>query len=143
MFRRSAFQALSMVALTCGSACARNSVKPSLTLDGQWGGEHVVLTSSESATHVEFDCAHGDLSSQIKTDSQRRFNLAGTFVREHGGPVRQAENIDSHPASYEGSVSADTMTLAVRLMDSNESIGTFNLTRGAAGHVVKCLQLTR
>jgi len=101
------------------------------------------LTSSESATHVEFDCAYGDLSSQIKTGSQRRFNLAGTFVREHGGPVRQAENIDSHPASYEGSVSADTMTLAVRLMDSNESIGTFNLTRGAAGHVVKCLQLTR
>jgi hypothetical protein len=140
MFRGSAFQVLSMVALTCGAACARNAVRPSLTLDGQWGGEHVVLTSSESATHLEFDCAHGDLSSRIKTDSQHRFNLAGTFVRERGGPVRRDAAVDSHSASYEGSVLADTMTLTVRLTDSGEPIGTFTLEHGVAGRLVKCRQ---
>ena len=31
------------------------------------------------------------------------------------------------------------MTLSVRLVDSNQDVGTFTLTRGAAGRVVKCL----
>lgn len=132
-----------MVALTCGSACAAMSVRPSRTLAGKWGGEHVVLTMSESATHVEFDCAHGAVSSPIQTDRQGRFKVAGTVVRERGGPVRRDATVDSHPASYDGSVLGDTMTLTVRLMDSGESIGTFTLTRGAAGRLVKCLQRAR
>ena len=143
MFRRSVFQALSMVALIGGSACAGVSVRPSGTLAGPWGGAHVALTMSESSTHVEFDCAHGDLSRPIQIDRQGRFNLAGTLVRERGGPVRRDAPVDSHPARYEGSVLADTMTLTVRLMDSDELIGTFTLTRGAAGRLVKCRQPAR
>ncbi len=103
----------------------------------------MVLTMSESSTHVEFDCAHGDMSRPIQTDRQGRFNLAGTLVRERGGPVRRDAPVDSHPARYEGSVLADTMTLTVRLMDSDELIGTFTLTRGAAGRLVKCRQPAR
>jgi hypothetical protein len=143
MFRCQMSHALTVIALSCGSACAGNSVRPSLTLTGQWGGEHVAMTITESATHVEFDCAHGDMSNQIKTDLQRRFNVAGTLVREHGGPVQQGEPLDSHPASYDGVVITDTMTLTVQLVDSGESMGTFELTRGAAGRLVKCLQPAR
>jgi hypothetical protein len=59
-------------------------------------------------------------------------------VREHGGPIRVDEVLEWRPALYAGSVTSTAMTLAIRLADTNESIGTFALTRGASGRVVKC-----
>ncbi|MCA1563462.1 MAG: hypothetical protein LC804_25490 [Acidobacteria bacterium] len=91
------------------------------------------------ATHLELDCAHGDIPARLAIDDRRQFNAPGTFVREHGGPVRIGEEPDSHPASYSGSVDGDRMRLTIRLTDTNETIGTFSLTRGVRGRVVKCL----
>ena len=140
MFRRAPLQALSIIALACGSACALNSASASLPLDGQWGGEHAVVTAAAAGTHVELDCAHGDLSGRIKTDSHGAFEMSGSFVRERGGPVRRDAPLDTVSATYEGSVRSDAMTLTIRLADSSEPIGPFTLIRDAAGHLVKCRQ---
>jgi len=91
---------------------------------------------ADAASHVEFDCAHGDFTGVISSSS---FSVAGTFVRKHGGPIRVDETADSHPALYDGAVHGSSMTLTLRLTDSNEIVGTFTLTRGAAGRIVKCL----
>ena len=96
------------------------------------------MTIADS-THLEFDCAHGDITAPIAIDSGGRFNVIGTFTREHGGPVRVEEPLDTHPAGFSGLVSDDRMTLAIRLTDSGEAIGTFTLKRGTLGRVVKCL----
>jgi hypothetical protein len=72
-------------------------------------------------------------------DAQSSFELAGTFVREHGGPVRDDEAPDLHPAVYRGSVKGDRMDLTVQLSDSSQVVGTFALIRGTPGQVVKCL----
>jgi len=72
-------------------------------------------------------------------DARGQFNATGVFVREHGGPVRLDEASDSHPANYAGTVTANAMVLTVRLSDLAETIGTFTLTMGAPGRVVKCL----
>jgi hypothetical protein len=88
---------------------------------------------------VEFDCAHGDIPGALTLNARNEFNVTGTFVREHGGPIRVGEVPDSHPAVYAGLVTATTMTLTVRLTDTNEMIGTFTLSRGTPGRVVRCL----
>ena len=124
-------------AAVIGSACAGSPAAPSV-LDGIWGGDHVTM-SIAGATHVELDCAHGDIPAPLAIDDQRQFNTTGTFVREHGGPIRDGEVPDTHPARYSGSVTGDRMQLTIRLTDTNETIGTFSLTRGAQGRVVKCL----
>jgi hypothetical protein len=36
-------------------------------------------------------------------------------------------------------MSGSVMTLTIRLTDSGELVGTFALTRGSSGRVVKCL----
>jgi hypothetical protein len=108
---------------------------------GAWGGDGVMLTVSDTATHLEFDCANGDIPGPFTADARGQFDLAGTFVQEHGGPIQQAP--DSHPAMYSGSVSSMAMVLTVRLSDSNEMIGPFNLVRGSSGRVVNCLRLLR
>jgi len=64
--------------------------------------------------------------------------VAGTFVRE-GGRVSQNPPA-AQSAIYDGSLRADTMTLRLRVVDGNEPLSTFTLTRDAAGRLLKCLQ---
>jgi hypothetical protein len=107
--------------------CSGSPAGPSAALSGVWGGDHIALTVAETDTHIEFDCAHGDIPGSITVDAQHTFDVPGTYVREHGGPIRVGEAPDSHPAAYVGSVTATTMALTVRLTDTNEVVGTFCL----------------
>jgi len=121
--------------MACGASTAPSHPTPA----GAWGGDHVLMTVSEAGAHLEFDCAHGDIPGAISVDSRGQFAVAGTWVREHGGPVRQDEPADSHPALYSGSETDTHMVLTIQLSDSNTAIGTFTLDRGVSGHVFKCL----
>jgi len=119
------------VAAACGTPS-----NPSLMPTGLWGGDHIALTVENTSAHVELDCAHGDIPIRLPDAA---FTVAGTFVREHGGPIRVDETLESHPALYVASMSAGVMTLTIRLGDSGELVGTFMLTRGSSGRVFKCL----
>jgi hypothetical protein len=121
------------------TACSSSPSGPSPALTGIWGGDHIALTVTDASTHSEFDCAHGDTQGTLVVNTRNEFDVSGTFVREHGGPIRVGEVPDSHPAVYVGSVTGTKMALTVRLTDSNEVIGTFTLSRGSPGRVVKCL----
>jgi hypothetical protein len=136
---RLAFSALLLGAVASIVACSRGPAAPSPPLTGTWGGDHVSLTIAAAGEHLEFDCAHGDIPGPFALDGRSAFNAAGTFVREHGGPIRVDEVLDARPALYTGSVTADAMILTVQLIDTREQIGTFTLIRGAPGRVVKCL----
>lgn len=106
---------------------------------GIWGGEHVSLLVTERGGSLEYDCAHGKIDQALVADGAGRFDLRGTHTREHGGPIREDEEADTHPARYSGTTDGRTMTLTVTLLDSGEEVGTFKLTRGQAGRILKCL----
>ena len=79
-------------------ACGDSPLEPTM-LGGTWGGDHLSMTIADW-THLEFDCAHGDIAAPIATDSGGRFNVIGTFTREHGGPVRvERRTHDAHDSS--------------------------------------------
>jgi len=122
---------LAVVAAACGAPSS-----PSLMPTGLWGGDHIALTVEDRSAHVELDCAHGDIPIRLP---DAPFTVAGTFVRERGGPIRVDETADSRPATYVASTAGSVMTLTIRLTDSGELVGTFTLTRGSSGRVVKCL----
>jgi hypothetical protein len=122
---------LAVVAAACGTPST-----PSMMPTGVWGGDHIALTVEATSAHVELDCAHGNIPIRLPDAA---FTVAGTFVREHGGPIRLDETPDSHPALYVASMSGGVMTLTIRLGDSGELVGTFTLTRGSSGRVFKCL----
>ena len=112
---------------------------PSPIAPGAWVGNHIAMTVTDSVTHVELDCAHGDISGPLTANADDQFNADGTFVREHGGPIRAGEPADTRPARYTGIRRVDTITLTIQLTDTNEVVGTFGLRQGEAGRVVKCL----
>ncbi|MDT7687690.1 MAG: hypothetical protein QOE46_449 [Acidobacteriota bacterium] len=105
---------------------------------GTWGGEHISLEVTEQGARVEYDCAHGTIAGKIVPDARGHFDLRGTHVREHGGPVRKDEAVDSHPARFSGRIEGDSMTLNVIESDTKELVGTFTLVHGRKPHVVKC-----
>ena len=120
-------------------ACSGTPAGPSPVLTGSWGGDHIALTVANTGSQVEFDCAHGDIDGALTVNARNEFKVSGTFVREHGGPIRIGEVPDSHPAAYFGSATTTTMALTVQLTDTHEMIGSFTLTRDTRGRVAKCL----
>jgi hypothetical protein len=103
-----------------------------------WGGEHVRIEFKEDEAEVEFDCAHGTIADALKTDSEGRFALNGTYIREGPGPIRLNIPRVSQPALYSGTIKGDEMTLSVTLNNASQEIGTFTLTRGSEGRIRKC-----
>src|ERR1700724_62390 len=102
-----------LAAVVAASACGSSPSGPSPVPTGRWGGDHIALTVAGIGTHIEFDCAHGDIPIALMVDARNGFDVSGTFVREHGGPIRVGEVADSHPAAYVGSVTETTMALTV------------------------------
>lgn len=108
-------------------------------LPGEWGGEHIGLVVSDTGATVEYDCASGTIDQRIVSDAGGNFVATGTHTRGHGGPSRENEVPDRHPARYNGWTDGDTMTLSGTLTDSGESIGSYRLFRGQSPRVFKCL----
>ena len=128
-----------VVASLTHATCANTPTNPSPIALGTWGGDHVSMKVESAAAHFEFDCASGEVATALMTNTRGDFSATGLFIREHGGPVREGEAPDSHPASYVGTVMASRMLLTVRLMDLGDIAGPFTLDYGSAGRVVKCL----
>jgi hypothetical protein len=93
---------------------------------------------NSSGATIEYDCASGTIDEALVA-ADGNFTAIGTHIRGHGGPVREGEIADKHPARYDGRTDGKTMTLEVTLTDSREKLGTFTLQRGASPSVFKCL----
>lgn len=118
--------------VTCASPLT-GPVRP-----GNWGGEHIGLVVTANGAIVEYDCASGTIDQPLVA-ADGRFTAVGTHTRGHGGPVRDDEIPDKHPARYDGQVDEDTMALEVTLTDSGEKLGRYTLVLGRSPHVIKCL----
>jgi hypothetical protein len=105
---------------------------------GIWGGDHIQLEVNGEGATVEFDCAHGTVSGPLRLDRDGRFQATGTFIREHGGPVRNDETPASYPANYSGSINGKTMTIKVVLKESAAEVGTFTLQQDRDARLTKC-----
>lgn len=105
---------------------------------GTWGGRGVRLQVSASGADIEYDCAHGTIG-KMTLDAAGRFDAQGTHAAERGGPVRADEEAKGQPARYTGRIEGKTMTLRVVLTGTNQTVGTFTLTHGDEGRLVKCL----
>jgi hypothetical protein len=121
------------------SSMNANASTPSQSRDlrGTWGGNHIAMEVSDEGAEIEFDCAHGRITEKISPDADGKFETKGVFERERGGPQRMGEN-NEQPAVYRGSIKEKTMTLTIELTESKESAGTFTLTHGKQGRILKC-----
>lgn len=103
---------------------------------GVWGGQHINIKVGANSATIEYDCASGVIDGPLVVESDGKFKLRGTHHMERGGPVRSDEEPRQIPATYTGSIKGNTMTLTLKLADSDEE--TFTLERGKHGELFKC-----
>lgn len=126
---------LPLMLVGCGGAS-----RPSgFVSQGTWGGDHIQLVLDATQGTLEFDCGHGTMNAPIPVDREGTLSVTGIFVRERGGPVREGEPPDQHPARYVGTTDGRRMTLTVILSDESQQVGTFELVLGGSPRLLKCL----
>jgi len=103
---------------------------------GNWGGQHINMKVGAKSATIEYDCATGVIQGPLVVDSDGNFNLRGTHRMQRGGPTRADEAANDHPATYTGSIKGNTMTLNLKLSDSD--VETFTLEKGKQGELVRC-----
>jgi len=125
-------------ATNSNAASVNSKMNPNLRSSNEtWGGDHVRLMTKPGGGELEFDCAHGDLTGDLKPDADGNFDIAGTFSRE-GGPTRSDEKSNARAVRYVGRITQNSMTFQITFKDSNETSETFTLTRGSEGRLRKC-----
>ena len=103
---------------------------------GNWGGQHINMVVGAKSAKIEYDCASGVIKGPLVVDRDGNFNLRGIHRIERGGPVRADEKANEVPATYTGSIKGNTMTLHLKLSDSD--VETFTLEKGKEGELFKC-----
>ena len=132
--RRSSAILIGLTALAC-----TDPLEPS-DLVGTWGGEHVEVAFASAGTGtIQYDCAHGRIAAPITLGPGGTLRAAGEHIREHGGPVREGEAEDVHPAEYAGEIRGDRLSFTVTLTDSGIVLGPFSVRRGQASQLLRCL----
>ena len=122
--------------VTCGGPAGPTGGQVEI---GSWGGDHVRLDITPRGGTAEYDCAHGTIDEALVADRDGRFSASGTHTFEHGGPIRDDEMPNRHPARYDGRVTSEKLQLTVTVTDTQQIIGPFTLTRGATSRLVRCL----
>jgi hypothetical protein len=131
------FLTIAALVITAAGPCVLDLAGPIPA--SEWGGEHIGLTISEAGGALEYDCASGTIDHKISTATDGTFRAIGTHTKGHGGPIRQGEVPDRHPARYDGWTDGETMKLTVTLTDTGEKLGDFTLVRGQSPRVFRCL----
>ena len=103
---------------------------------GNWGGQHINMKVGAKSATIEYDCATGVIQGPLVVDSDGNFNLRGSHRMQRGGPTRADETANDRPATYTGSIKGNTMTLNLKLGDSD--VETFTLEKGKEGDLVRC-----
>jgi hypothetical protein len=120
---------------------ASNQSNNSTTTDisGQWGGPDIALEVTAEGIDINFNCATGHINGSITPDSEGNFSVKGSYIAEHGGPMRSDENSNARQATYKGKITGYKMTLTVSFPDGAVDVGPFNLERGNQGRIHKCM----
>jgi hypothetical protein len=108
------------------------------SMSGLWSGKHISLEITEQGAKVEYDCAHGNINKKIILDKRNHFDVLGTYIEEHGGPVKLNNASGDFPVRYIGQIKGEKMTLTVKRKDNNKVIGTFSLVHNQESSLVKC-----
>jgi hypothetical protein len=137
-WKRNRLPVIVCLVLLIASSAASRSRKMQRLQPGTWGGSHIRIEVGPRTAAIEYDCANGTIAGPLTVDIKGRFTWRGVFNREHGGPVRRDEKPNSSPAIYSGWIKGDTMTLTIKLADSDQVLDTYTLKRGSPGRVLKC-----
>ena len=106
--------------------------------DGTWGGSGILIVVKSNTATLSYNCGSGTMNLPADIADDGRFEATGEHIRGGGAAPRAGDVPDRHPAHYAGHVRGDVMTLTVLLTDVDQTLGTFQLTRGKTPDLLPC-----
>jgi hypothetical protein len=120
------------LAIACGDSYDSPTSPDPIT--GMWGGDRVRLTLAGNGGQLDFDCAHGVMTSPLALRDDGSFSVPGYYQVE-GGPAR--DPIERQPTTFSGRVTGNTMTISFTI--GAQPLGPYNLTRDREVVLRRCL----
>ncbi len=105
---------------------------------GSFGGTGIIAIVEKDGVKIEFDCADGVITKQLKVDKKGFFKILGLHKGPNVGPARQTDASKSQPVYFEGQITGNVMKLKVTVIKTNEVIGEFTLRRDARPFMQRC-----
>ena len=105
---------------------------------GVWGGQGVTMQVEGVSATLDYDCAHGAINGPLNIDTEGKFDLRGTYVRETSGPVRGDQPLTQSQVRYIGWTDGKKMEFTVTQLRTNNALGKFTLEKDRHGRVRKC-----
>jgi hypothetical protein len=129
---RSLFLVVALSAIACGDSPDAPIGPDAVT--GTWGGDRVRLTLAADGGQLEFDCAHGVMTSPLAPRTDGTFSVPGYYVVENGA-IREPEG--RRPTTFTGRVDGTTITISFLIAD--QPLGPYTLVRDRVAILRKCL----
>jgi hypothetical protein len=125
-----------LILAALATACGNSSDSPMAPdpITGMWGGDRVRLTLAANGGQLDFDCAHGTLTSALTTRDDGTFTVPG-FYQVEGGPAR--DPIERQPTTFSGRITGNTMTISFTV--NSQPLGPYTLTRDREAILRRCL----
>src|SRR5436309_2532240 len=105
---------------------------------GTWGGPSLNMTVTSTGATLQFDCADGEITKQLRMTKNGSFAALGTFMRSGPGPIRVDRQPEARSVTYKGKVKGKTMSLSITDTKTGEDLGTFKLGLGQSGRIHRC-----
>jgi len=109
-----------------------------LSIEGQWGGDHVQLVIDAHGGRLRTDCASGTVAGPVHLNDLGSFSAPGTFELHPPGPQRADQGAAPALARFVGEVRDGVMRLSVT-PDGDVAPLLFQLRKGLASTLVRCL----
>ena len=128
----------SLAVALLAAAIGANGQRTTAVKQGAWGGTGMIMTVARAGATIQFDCATGSITKQLRMRKNGTFEAVGTFTRSGPGPVRIDRDPQASGVTYKGKVSGKKMTVTVTDAKTGEDLGTFPLIRGGSGRLHRC-----
>src|SRR3954466_4970262 len=76
------------VALLLAAAYVTNAQRTTPVAKGDWGGTGIAVTVTDTGATIQFDCASGMITNQLRVKKDGSFTAEGTLARNGPGPIR-------------------------------------------------------
>ncbi|MFL6374491.1 MAG: hypothetical protein ACJ73D_07500 [Pyrinomonadaceae bacterium] len=103
---------------------------------GQWGAAGVVMDVTDAGASLDFDCANGTITKQLRVKRDGSFTAEGTWMRNGPGPIRA--DAQGRAVTFKGKVKGKTMTLHITDAKTDETIADYTLVHGASVRLHHC-----
>jgi hypothetical protein len=111
---------------------------PARVAEGTWGGTGIALTVTAEGARFELDCAHGTIDAPLSLDGDGRFEVAGTFIQERPGPVREGAAETREAVRCAGRLDGENLSIQIVRTGSPRPMTPMTAVLGRAPRLRKC-----